>query len=280
MLEIPNTAGAAIVADLQRNRLYVFKRTDAGPQLIADHFVTIGKNGSYKRFEGDEKTPVGVYFVTSWIPGNTLPDLYGEGAFPVNYPNLWDERLGRTGSGIWIHGIPHDQQTRAPRSSRGCLSLNNRDLLAIAQSITIDETPVVISDYVSWVEAETLERQRDSVLSALEAWRKAWESRDTDRYLAFYTDDFRSGNMDRTAWARHKRRVNAHKRFIQVKTEQVGAYRYPSEENLVLVDFVQHYRSNNFQSTTRKRQYWRQTRNGVWRIVQEGQAGRGQEGSF
>lgn len=38
---------------------------------------------------------------------------------------------------------------------------------------------------------------------------------------------------------------------------------------MVVVTFRQHYRSNNFNSQTHKRQYWRMEADGSWRIVAE-----------
>ncbi|RMH21982.1 MAG: hypothetical protein D6696_04560 [Acidobacteria bacterium] len=269
LLQLPPSVDAALVVDLSRNRMYVYKNHRPIPRLAADLYVSIGKNGSHKEREGDEKTPVGVYFVTDFIPGSRLPELYGAGAFPVDYPNLWDRRLGRTGSGIWIHGMPESMITRPPRSSRGCLTLANDDFRAIARSVEPGRTPVVISDRIEWLSPEAIAVQRNGVLRAQEAWRQAWESLDTERYLSFYATDFRSGNMDIIAWIRHKRRVNAAKSYIRVEVSDLGLYRYPGEDDLVLLDFLQTYRSSNYDTTSRKRQLWR-LRQGRWRIVQEG----------
>lgn len=269
LLRLPEGTESAIAVDLSQNRMFVYRNNGGQPQLVADHFVSIGKNGGFKRVEGDEKTPVGVYFVTSWIPDDRLPELYGAGAFPVNYPNLWDKRQGRTGSGIWIHGMPRDQETRAPRSSRGCLSLNNRDLLGIVPAVETKLTPVLISDRIEWLEPAALAAARDEILASLEGWKTAWEALDTEAYLAYYADDFRSGRMNKAAWSRHKRRVNRTKSFVEVEIRDIGAYTYPSEPDLVLLDFRQSYRSSNFSSGARKRQYWRRV-DGAWRIVHEG----------
>jgi len=35
-----------------------------------------------------------------------LSDFYGAGAYPVNFPNIWDRRKQRSGHGIWLHGLP------------------------------------------------------------------------------------------------------------------------------------------------------------------------------
>jgi hypothetical protein len=68
----------------------------------------------------------------------------------------------------------------------------------------------------------------------------------------------------------HKRRVNASKRFIRVALEDLSAFGYPGERDLVVVSFQQTYNSDNFSNRSRKRQYWRREAHGQWRIVYEG----------
>src|SRR5207237_10203165 len=51
----------ALVVDARRSRLYVYANDGGKPKLIADYYVTLGKNGIEKTREGDQKTPIGVY---------------------------------------------------------------------------------------------------------------------------------------------------------------------------------------------------------------------------
>src|SRR5262249_53450443 len=77
----------ALMVDSRRSRLYVFANESGRPRLVADYYVTLGKNGMEKLREGDQKTPVGVYYVTANLPRSKLSDFYGAGAFPISYPN-------------------------------------------------------------------------------------------------------------------------------------------------------------------------------------------------
>ena len=108
----------AIVVDTQKSRLYLYQNdTSAGgrPRLVADYYISQGKLGAEKEREGDKKTPVGVYHVTSSIDPKKVGVFYGTGAFPINYPNEWDRRKGRNGHGIWLHGTPPDTYSRPPK---------------------------------------------------------------------------------------------------------------------------------------------------------------------
>ncbi len=261
----------ALAVDARRSRLYVLHNDGGRPRLAADYYVALGKNGIEKAREGDQKTPIGVYHVVASLPRSKLTDFYGAGAFPINYPNAWDRHLGRNGYGIWLHGSPSETYSRPPRSSDGCLVLANADLEALAGMLQAGVTPVLIAQELEWVPPETLEAERRELHEALARWRSDWESLDTERYLAHYSARFRSGTQDFAAWAKHKRRVNARKRWIQVGVARVSMFRYPGE-NFVLVSFEQDYRSSDLANVVmRKRQYWTREE-GRWKIVYEGGA--------
>ena len=260
-----------IVVDSRRSRLYLFENAGGKPQLVGDYYVTLGKNGMEKTREGDQKTPVGVYFVTANLPRQKLSDFYGAGAYPISYPNEWDRRMGRNGHGIWLHGVPSALYSRPPRSSDGCIVLANPDLESVGRTVQVGLTPVIIADEIEWSDASALEAERKSLAAAVEQWRADWESRDTGRYLSHYSARFRSGTQDAAAWAAHKRKVNAARSWIKVGVSEVSMFRYPRERDFVVVTFEQSYQSDLLSNTMRKRQYWVRE-GGGWKILYEGAA--------
>jgi murein L,D-transpeptidase YafK len=257
----------AFLVDSRRSRLYVFSNAEGRPRLIADYYVTLGKNGIDKAREGDQKTPVGVYHVTANLPRKKLTDFYGSGAFPINYPNEFDRRLGRNGHGIWLHGVPSDVYSRPPRASDGCIVLANADLESLGQYVQVGLTPVIIADEIEWSDAAALEAERRSLAAAVEQWRADWQSRDTERYLAHYSAKF----DDLAGFSAHKRKVNAGKRWIKLGVSQVSMFRYPRQGDFVMVTFEQDYRSDTLSNVMRKRQYW-QKEGARWKIIHEGAA--------
>jgi murein L,D-transpeptidase YafK len=261
----------AIVVDSHRSRLYVYGNDAGRPRLAADYYVTLGKNGTDKTREGDQKTPVGVYHVTANLPRKKLTDFYGVGAFPINYPNEWDRRQGRNGHGIWLHGVPSDVYSRPPRASDGCIVLANADLETLGRQLQIGLTPVIIADEIEWSDAAALERERASLAATLEQWRADWQSRDTERYLAHYSEQFTAPGQTLAKWAEHKRKVNAAKSWIKVNLGRVTMLRYPRERDVVVVTFDQDYRSDGLSNTMKKRQYWAKEA-GRWKILYEGPA--------
>ncbi|MDJ0833023.1 MAG: L,D-transpeptidase family protein, partial [Gammaproteobacteria bacterium] len=170
-----------LVMDQSLSRVYVYRNEQGMPVLETDYFLSIGLKGFGKQKEGDKKTPIGVYHVTSYIDGEKLPDLYGEGAFPVNYPNVWDKRNQRTGSGIWIHGTPSHTYNRAPWSSDGCMVVSNPDFASLARYIDpLQQTPVIVVEQVNWITPEQWRDNQRDMLQLLTRWIEDWESNDLD----------------------------------------------------------------------------------------------------
>jgi murein L,D-transpeptidase YafK len=260
----------AIVADLPRSRVYVMKNDGGGLHKVRDYYATIARNGYGKQNSGDLRTPVGIYRVTGFTPGGKLPPFYGAGAYPLNYPNAWDRVHGRTGSGIWLHGVPATTYARPPRASEGCVVLANADLTDLKSLIVPGMTPVVLSDKVDWLPADALEKRREELARRIETWRQKWISLNTDAYLAFYAEDFHTDDgMNKTQFDAYKRRVNQGKKHVQVQLRDLDLFSYPGEQNLVLAEFTQEYKSDNFAMSTRKEQYWRRGADGQWKIVRE-----------
>lgn len=274
ILQLSSLHPYVILVDLPKARLYLLKNDSGGQfSLVRQQYAGIGRNGYGKETAGDLKTPVGVYHITQWIPGKSLPELYGAGAFPLSYPNPWDDFKKRGGSGIWLHGVPPNTYVRAPRSSEGCVTMANDDLLALRPYIDAgQQTPVVLSDDLSWKSAQEIRAERDAFMKHLEDWRHKWSAIDTDGYLSFYDHDFTTQGMNYAAFAAYKKRVNSLKKYIHIKLSDIDLFRYPgSKGSLMLVEFTMDYRSNNFNSVSRKQQFWKRGDDGHWKIFRESQ---------
>lgn len=260
----------ALVVDTSRATLFVYENVDGQPRYVTDFYITIGKLGTDKLASGDQRTPIGVYFVKAELTKNKLADIYGDGAFPLNYPNEWDRKNGHTGEGIWLHGTPRNTYSRPPRASNGCVVLANDDLNKLAPYLQVGITPVIIANQMAWGSQQD-QSERDELRQAVEQWRKDWASMNTDDYLKYYSREFSSGNMDYAAWAKQKKQVNGAKSWIKVNLSNISMFTYPEQPDLVVVDFEQDYSSSNLSNRMKKRQYWiRQEHH--WKIIYEGAA--------
>ena len=83
------------------------------------------------------------------------------------------------------------------------------------------------------------------------AWAAAWSAQNTDKYLSFYADDFKTpGGETRAAWEAVRRERLSKPKFISVGVGRLGASFTDSDH--VVVKFHQSYRSGRFKATTSK----------------------------
>ncbi|CAG0952136.1 hypothetical protein MTYP_00251 [Methylophilaceae bacterium] len=260
-----------VVVDTGKSRLYLYRNANGKPVYVADYYVTVGKNGSDKFVEGDKRTPIGIYIAGARLT-KELPDFYGGIAYPLNYPNEWDRRMGKKGSGIWLHGTPSDTYSRPPLASDGCLVMANPELKSIMPILQSGRTLFVIDNNLKWLEANQVSQQKEALANALETWRRDWESQATDRYLSHYSRDFFSQSTDYDGWEKHKRKVQAAKPEVEIRLSNVSMLRYPnSKQEMAVVNFEQSFKSNHLDNRMRKRQYW-VLENNRWKIMYEGPA--------
>ncbi|WP_293267240.1 L,D-transpeptidase family protein [Neptunomonas sp.] len=260
--------------DTKFSRLFVFENRKGVPTLIKDYYASYGRGGTEKQKRGDLKTPLGVYFVTNRFFDDRLPERYGSGALPINYPNVWDSRKGRTGSGIWVHGSPVDTYSRPPKASEGCISLTNPDFIDLDKLIDIKNTPVLIGSGFDWIDQKSWVAQQNTIQKNIEQWRVDWESQEHSRYITHYSKKYRDGERDYQAFSEYKERVNSSKEFIKIDLKDMSLFRYPNDPSLMVATFNQDYESNNYAGESIKRQYWVKE-DGQWKIAYEGAPSKG-----
>ena len=268
---VPAVQPFALAVDVDKSRLYVLANENGRLVRVADFYATIGKAGGGKAREGDQRTPLGAYTLLGSISREKLTDLYGAGAFPLDYPNVWDRIQGRNGFGIWLHGVPSDTYARAPRSSDGCVVVSNPDLKLIEKFIAPGKTSFIIAQSIDWVDKDTAGKQSQALMTAVERWRSDWQALDTPRYLQHYAPGFVSDTQRLPEWREQKQAVNAAKTWAKIDLANLSAVQYPGEKSLAVVTFDQNYQSSNLSGQTRKRQLW-QLIDGRWQIIYEGAA--------
>lgn len=269
ILQLREDQKHVLVVDAKRSRLYVYENQGGQLKLITDYYVSQGKLGVNKVKAGDQKTPIGVYYITTRLPGARLPDFYGTGALPLNYPNEWDKLNGRSGSGIWLHGTPSDSYSRPPLSSDGCVVLTNPDLNKLYNSVEPGKTPVVISDRVEFVNKTKWNNDRSVAAKVVEEWRRDFESMNMPKLLENYSIRFKSERGDDVvAWVARQQQPFKGIRNLAVNLRDMTLFLYPGRDDLLVSTFTEEASSGKYHSSIRKRQYW--TKEGVrWKIVSE-----------
>ncbi len=270
-LELSPRSRHAIAIDAARSRLYLFENTPKGLQLVADYYASVGKLGIDKFLEGDQRTPLGVYFITSRLDPATLKDFYGVGALPINYPNPLDQSRGKTGSGIWLHGTPPDQFARAPLATDGCLVLANPDIERILRTVEPRSTPVVIARQLQWVAPQSVQAERKSFDAVLNAWRSAKTEGDMKRLLGFYAPDFQSHRkMPLKEWSQVLQAETRALKGRELHLKDKSYLRWTDTTDTMVVTFGEV--AEGARTGPVKRQYWAR-RGQQWQIFFEGVIG-------
>lgn len=112
--------------------------------LIKSYKISLGKNPvGRKQFEGDKKTPEGVYYIDGKNPKSKYFLNLG-----ISYPNEKDmayaESHGKSAGGdIKIHGLPNGFSMAKPLFdiygdwTEGCIAVNNEDMAELYNIIDI-----------------------------------------------------------------------------------------------------------------------------------------------
>jgi murein L,D-transpeptidase YafK len=269
ILQLRDDQKHALIVDARRSRLYVYENRRGQLKFVKDYYISQGKLGVNKIKEGDQKTPIGIYYITGHLPGARLPEFYGSGALPINYPNEWDKLNGRSGSGIWLHGTPPDSFSRPPLSSDGCVVLTNPDLHKLTASVEIGKTPVVISESVEFVNKSKWDSERNVAVKLVDVWRRAVESLNTPALMDNYSSRFRSElGEDLVTWFPKHHQPFSSVKNLKIKLRDVSSFYYPGRDDLIVNTFTQDTSFGNKTSSLRKRQYWAKE-GAQWKILYE-----------
>ena len=88
LLMIGQEKETAFLVEKRSQKMYLYQGNNPNPLMVFT--ITTGKNGGNKMSEGDEKTPLGIYFFTKTMEDDELPPLYGLRAFVMDYTNAVD----------------------------------------------------------------------------------------------------------------------------------------------------------------------------------------------
>ena len=234
------------------------------PKLLRSFKIATGKVDGDKERRGDSKTPEGIYFTAEALPPTQLEHKkYGPLAIPLNFPNPMDQILGKTGSGIWLHGVG-DRKIEDAHVTEGCVAFQNSEISSLPQWLRPQQGVVVIAR-----DAADVNRLEDlaGANRVSQDWIKAWSTRDMASYISFYAQDFTNGGKDLAAYERYKKSVFGSYKSMTVKTSNLRVITHPK---YALVMMNQEFNGDErFKSQGRKMVYLRKNPDGAWKIVRE-----------
>jgi len=239
--------------------------TKSNNKLLYSSKVITGEKDGNKQKEGDLKTPLGAYKLTKKL--TRLDPFYGPMALVTSYPNRFDKSKNKTGSGIWIHGVPKDKK-RNPYT-KGCIALDNDNLKELYAKIDMKKSLLIIKD-----EKKSLSSKEDisTILAQLFSWKQAWTNSDLKKYLSFYSKDFKKSNgTGIKRFKNYKKRVFAKNEEKIIIFSKINIIPYPNDlnKNIYKVTLFEKYHAKSYQFIGNKELYL-ELINGKIKILFEG----------
>ena len=214
-----------IIAQKKTKDMKVFKIEKNDYDLLLEDDIIVGEKEGDKQVEGDLKTPEGVYLLTKKL--TKLDQFYGPLALVTSYPNTFDKALNKNGHGIWIHGMPLNQERE--KYTQGCIALDNTQLEKINESISHEKSILLISN-------EDLKKANkediSTILVAIYKWRDAWKKSDLEKYLNFYDESFKNDRgMSLEKFSKYKKRIFDKKEEKKIIFSNINIAPYPNSLN-------------------------------------------------
>jgi len=242
------TSPYALLVEKATQQLHLYKCNGATPELVKTYPCSTGKNRGDKTESGDLKTPEGGYFFRMVHRDEQLPSKYGVMAFVLDFPNYIDRQRGKGGNGIWLHGL---DKPLLPFDTQGCVAMRNEDIADISRSIRLYDTPILITETITYSDLSRSEQERKEALQLIAAWRQAWQKKDVKHFLECYsTDLYGQGKLQQLGAT--KQELNQRYKFISVDLRGLNLLKHGTT---VIAGFVQDYESDSFNSVGFKKLY-------------------------
>lgn len=264
-----------ILVEKSTHKLFIYENSSTMPKLVSTFSAATGKFKGDKFVSGDHKTPEGIYTINSFLSKEELlrrhgkyAEIYGSGAFPMDYPNFIDKREGKTGGGIWLHSTDDDNRVSKGLDSRGCVVLQNQDLKDVSQYIELDHTPIIVVQDVFFLPKATWERNRKELNDVVQTWAKAWQEKDFKTYIESYDEqrfhDKKHGGYN--GYKNYKKAVFSRNDLPQIKLDFISMF---ATADYAVVHLQQDYKSDIINDIGKKTLYLKKDKNYNWKIVGE-----------
>jgi len=254
----PEDSFNALLVEKSGRWLHVLEIIEGRTQVLKSFQVLTGRVNGDKLVRGDEKTPEGLYFVTGFHSPEKLKNMYGAevsrqygtGAYPLSYPNLKDRLTGKTGGGIWLHGVDPE---RAESATRGCVAFDNDKLTMLADYIEVG-TPVIITDDGMQGAVDQLREHFSSIKQSVNDYIHAWEKGDFETFKSFYHANFKSvSGRNFGSYLAYKKSLMELFPYKKIDTDSFRVFSPTKDE--AVVQFDQYYCAANVFSHGTKRFY-------------------------
>lgn len=263
------------VVEKSTHKLHIFESKNSTPKLLKTFNIATGKITGNKVFQGDKKTPEGIYFLEQFFSSDELirrhgnyGKIYGAGAFTISYPNTVDRRRKKSGGGIWLHSTDDDSRIQKGLDSRGCVVASDSDIKEIAKYIELKKTPIIIVQNMSYLPRGTWQVNKTKLQEFIVSWANAWKAKDFKTYISKYSEtnfkDKRKGGYK--AYKNYKRAVFNRNDKPDIAFSNISIFEI---KDYVVVTMVQDYNSKTIKDIGRKVLYLQKNHMYQWKIIAE-----------
>jgi len=228
-----------IVAQKELQELLLYKNENSDFSLVSRNNIITGEVEGDKFKEGDKKTPEGAYDLLS--KKTDVDKFYGPLALVTSYPNTFDKSMKKDGYGIWIHGMPLDEERES--FTKGCIALDNDKLENLDSNIDINKAVLLTS------QSELKKARKEEIaliLSSIYKWKQTWKTSQIEEYLNFYSLDFkRKDGTNFETFSRIKKTIfsRAEKKSIKFSNINISPYPNSLNKNMFRVIMDEDYKS-------------------------------------
>ena len=114
-------------------------------------------------------------------------------------------------------------------------------------------------------DSEGPEDSIDVVVSQFLIWLKAWQGREVNAYLSFYSNNFKDPKISRKEWVSQRRFALSRNSEITI---QVSDIQMKQNDETIEMSFVQDFKSDRVSDIGRKELIWKNEGN-RWKIIKE-----------
>ncbi|MCJ7539912.1 MAG: hypothetical protein MUO88_09655 [Desulfobacterales bacterium] len=105
----------------------------------------------------------------------------------------------------------------------------------------------------------------NTVRALISDWADSWQEKNIDRYMSYYSRNFRSGGLDYSGWQDKKARLFKKSGSVSLKVSDLWVF---IEGNHASASFIQHYRDAHYADIGEKMINLVKN-NGKWQIISE-----------
>jgi len=264
-----------LVVEKATHKLHLYENDGTFPKLVKTFSTATGKFKGDKTTNGDHKTPEGIYTIYDFLSKEELlrrhgsyAEIYGNGAFPMDYPNFIDSRSGKSGGGIWLHSTDDDNRISKGLDSRGCVVVQNADLKELSKYIELKNTPIIVVQDIFYLSRTTWERNRKDISEAISKWIKAWQDKDFDNYISAYDSEqfYDKSKGSYASYKTYKKAVFSRPDKPAIKLDNISIL---ATEEYAVVHLQQNYQSSIINDIGKKTLYLKKNHQYDWKIIGE-----------